>query len=557
MFRWRWYCIWSVLCVGLLVLLWRLVDLSIFDQSFLLKQSKARILRVVDMPAYRGMITDRLNSPLAISAPVMSVWFNPKKLHISSKQVMQLARLLELSPHYLRRHLRVSGNHEFVYLKRGNAPAVANAVRALKIPGIHFQKEYKRFYPEGAITAHVVGLTNVDDRGQEGLELAYNKWLTGTAGKREVIKDLYGHVVSQMAVLKTPTQGQNLTLSIDHRIQYLAYRSLQQAVNQYHAQSGSVVVLNVKTGEILAMVNQPSYNPNNRPKDHLGDYRNRAVTDMFEPGSTIKSFNIAMALDSGRYTPESTIDTNPGRMKVGGYVIKDDGLNNGVINMTQVLQRSSNIGAAKIMLSLQPQKYWKLLRQFGFGERTQSGFPGESAGLLVARSQWYPSVVATLAYGYGIAVTALQLTHAYAVIANDGIKVPVTFLSQDKIPVGQRIIPEKTAKTLTTMLESVVAPGGTGTRARVAHYWVAGKTGTAYIAGPKGYDKHRYLANFVGFAPATRPELAVAVVVRDPKGQHFGGLVAAPVFSKVMAGALRILNIAPDHLASSTVASRM
>ncbi|MCH9644333.1 MAG: penicillin-binding protein 2 [Gammaproteobacteria bacterium] len=551
MARWRWYFICGLLSAALIGLIWRLVDLNIIKRSFLLNQSKARIIRIVNLPAYRGMITDRLGAPLAISVPVESVWVNPKKVQITTRQLYNLARILSVSPGYIRRHVHNDGNHEFVYLKRSNPPSVTNQVSALNIPGVYFQEEYKRFYPEGAIAAHVVGLTNVDDHGQEGLELAYDKWLSGTPGKREVVKDRYNHVVSQLALLEKPIQGHDLTLSMDHRIQYLAFRSLQSAVNQYHAAAGSVVVLNPKTGEILAMVNEPTYNPNSRPAGEPGRYRNRAVTDMFEPGSTIKSFNIALALDSGKYTPNSTIDTNPGWMEIGGYEIKDDGLNNGVINLTQVLQRSSNIGAAKILLSMQPQKYWDLLHQFGFGERTQSGFPGESSGTLVPQNRWYPSVVATLAYGYGIAVTTLQLAHAYSVIADAGLKVPVTFLMRQQPVQGQRIIPAKTAQMLTTMLETVVEPGGTGTRARVPDYWVAGKTGTAYIAGPNGYDKHRYWADFVGYAPATNPQLVVAVVLRDPKGQHFGGLVAAPVFSKVMAGALNILNIQPDHLPAS------
>ena len=549
-FRWRLFFVLGLLSVALIGLVWRLVDLNILNRSFLLKQSKARILRHIKIPAYRGMITDRLGSPLAISAPVESVWVNPKLLKITSKQIIQLAKILNVSPHYIQHRLRHDAGKGFLYLKRSNPPVVAGQVNALQIPGVFTLREYKRYYPEGEVTSHVVGLTNVDDQGQEGLELAYEKWLGGFPGEKEVIKDRLGHVISNIALLKDPQQGHELVLSLDHRIQYLAYNELKKTVDKYHAKSGSIVVLDVKTGEILAMVNQPTYNPNRRPKDHDGRYRNRAVTDMFEPGSTIKAFNIALALQSNKYKPTTTINTNPGRMKIGGYTIKDDGLNHGVIDLTQVLQKSSNIGAAKILLSMPPQNYWNLLQQFGFGQRTLSSFPGETAGRVVPRSEWYPSVVATLAYGYGLAVTTLQLAHAYAILANHGVKVPVTFLRQSAAPTEQRVISAEVADTVISMLRSVVEQGGTGTRAKVPGYTVAGKTGTAYIANSKGYDRHRYIANFVGVAPATDPKLVVAVVVRNPKGQHFGGLVAAPAFSHVMSGALRILDVAPDDIAS-------
>ncbi len=547
-YSWRLYLLIFLLCVALVGIVWRLFDLSILKRSFLLRQSKARILRIVKIPAYRGMITDRLGTPLAISTPVDSAWANPKTFKASPEKIQDLAKLLGLSPGFIQRRIKRGVHREFVYLKRGNPPEIAKRVKALKIPGVFFQREYRRYYPEGEVAAHVVGLTNVDDRGQEGLELAYNKWLSGSPGKKEVLKDRVGNIIAEIALIKKPQQGHNLVLSIDHRIQYLAYRSLKEAVHKFHAESGSLVVLDVKTGEILAMVNQPSYNPNNRPKIHDGRFRNRAVTDMFEPGSTVKSFNIALALESGKYTPGTIIDTNPGWLWVGGYKIKDDGLNNGKISLTQVLKKSSNIGAAKIMLSLRPQAYWDLLRDVGFGQRTRSGFPGESNGILVSRKTWQPSVVATLAYGYGIAITTLQLAHAYAILADGGLKIPVSFVKVSDPANGVRVLRADVANEVVKMLESVVQKGGTGTRARVKGYRVAGKTGTAYIATSKGYDKHRYMSSFVGIAPASDPRLVVAVVMRDPKGQHFGGIVAAPVFSKVMAGALRFMDIAPDDL---------
>ncbi len=548
---WRLYTLLILLAVAGVGVLWRLVDLNLVNRSFLLKQSQARILRKVKISGYRGMITDRFGDPLAISTPVESVWVNPKLFKASKSQIHALADSLHLSIKYIKHRVRAIPGREFVYLKRDNSPAVSAKVRALKIPGVFFQREYRRYYPDGAVTAHVVGITNVDDQGQEGLELAYNNWLAGSAGEKEVLKDRLGRVIDNVALLKKPKQGHNLTLSLDQRIQFLAYRALKKVVNRYHADSGSVVVLDVKTGEILAMVNQPSYNPNRRPKDHDGRYRNRAVTDIFEPGSTIKTFNIVLALESGQYTPQTKINTHPGRLKIGRYVIKDEGLDYDKISLTQVLQKSSNIGAAKVMLSLKVRNYWDLLRKLGFGQRTRSGFPGEVGGILVSHETWLPSVVATLAYGYGIAVTTLQLAHAYAILANDGVKIPVTFLKVKQPPKGVRIIPAKIAKTVMKMLETVEQKGGTGTRARVPGYEVAGKTGTAYIAGPKGYYKHRYTSSFVGIAPVSEPRLVVAVVIRDPKGQHFGGIVSAPVFAKVMGGALRLLDVPPDNLQAS------
>lgn len=550
--KWRVSLVVTFLCLLLLGILWRLIDLNLINRSFLLQQSRARILRVVDMPAHRGMITDRTGSLLALSTPVYSVWVNPQYFEATKKQVIALAGALKMTSKQIL-HRTHQKNREFVYLKRRNSPAVMQKINALKIPGLHFQMEYKRFYPKGEVTAHVVGLTNVDDKGQEGLELTFNQWLSGVPGKREVVRDRLGHVVADIAMIKKPQEGRNLTLSIDHRIQYLAYRALKKQVQKLHASAGSVVVLDVKTGEILAMVNQPSYNPNAPGRSHNGNFRNRAVTDSFEPGSTMKPFTIALALKSDKYKPDTIVDTSPGRMKVGGYVIKDDGLDYGKINLEQILQKSSNIGAAKIMLSLEPELFWNLLQNLGFGHRTHSGFPGESRGRLVSRTIWYPSDVATLAYGYGIAVTTLQLAKAYAILANHGLMRPVSFLKVAKPVQATPVMKASVADKVVDMLESVVEKGGTGTRASVSGYRVAGKTGTAYISNGHGYDKHRHVASFVGLAPVSNPRLVVAVVVRDPKKRHFGGLAAAPVFAKVMGGALRILDVSPDRLNSKKV----
>ena len=540
---WRLYVLWFFLCIAVAGLLWRLIDLNILNRSFLLKQSKARILRVVNIPAYRGMITDRLGVPLAISTPVDSVWVNPQLFQATSSQFAALSYFLHLPISFIKKRIRRAMTRQFVYLKRGNSPYIAKKIHQLNIRGIFFQREYRRYYPEGGVTAHVVGLTNIDDRGQEGLELAYNQWLSGKPGKMKVIKDRLGQIVANIALMQQPVQGHDLTLTLDHRIQYLAYQDLKETVSTYHAKSGSAVVLDVKSGEILAMVNQPSYNPNNRPSSHDGRYRNRAVTDMFEPGSVIKAFTIALALESGKYTPDTKIDTNPGWMKISGYRISDDGLNFGVISLTQLLQHSSNIAAAKILLSLKPQHYYSLLSALGFGQRTNSSFPGESSGALTPHDTWVPSVVATLGYGYGMAVTTIQLAQAYAILGSGGIKKPVTFLKSDHSSTDIRILPKKVAKTIIGMLETVVQKGGTGMRAAVYGYCVAGKTGTAYIAGPKGYNKHHYMSSFVGIAPVNNPKLVVAVVICEPQDEHFGGLVAAPLFSKIMSEALRLLDI--------------
>ncbi len=545
---WRFYLVYALFALLVLVLLYRLIELGVFQRHFLLKQSKARVLRNVVMPAHRGMVRDRNGKPLAISTSVVSIWVNPQQFDPTKQQLTQLATLLRLPQNFIVKRGRKRGDIEFSYLKRRISPEVAEQVKQLDIDGVHQQKEYKRFYPESEVASHVVGFTNVDDQGQEGIELAFNQWLAGSPGLKKVLKDRLGHVIANVSEVKSPVQGKDLTLSIDQRLQFLAYDVLSQTVNKYHAKAGSIVIMDPKSGEVLAMVNQPTYNPNNRPTDTDGRYRNRAMTDIFEPGSTIKPFNVAYALESGKYKPDSTIDTNPGWMKIGGYTIRDDGLNLGVISLTQLLKKSSNIGAAKLMLSLPPIGYWRLLRQMGFGERSRSGFPGEVAGTLVDRDVWRPSVVAGMAYGYGMAVTALQLAQAYSILADDGMKMPVTMIKRSVKVQGAQVMPTEVANTITRMLEQVVEGGGTGRRAKIPGYHVAGKTGTAYIAGPRGYDKKRYVSSFVGFAPATNPQFVVAVVVFEPKGQHFGAIVAAPAFAKVMSGALRLFNVTPDNL---------
>lgn len=537
----------GILLLLLAGIIWRLLMLGIWDRSFLLKQSKVRVLRTLSIPAYRGMITDRNGEPLAVSTPVDSVWFDPRSFTPDGKDMAALAKILSIPVSTLQRRYLYNKTKSFVYLKRRIPPEQGDLIRQLNIPGVYLQREYRRYYPNGEVSAHVVGFTNVDDKGQEGLELAFNDWLSGEPGQRKVLRDRKGHVVENVALLKKPRQGRQLVLSIDQRIQYLAYRSLSRTVSAFQAKAGSAVVLDIKTGEVLAMVNVPSYNPNNRPSQHDGRYRNRAVTDVFEPGSTIKPFNLVLALESGRYTPETKIDTNPGWMVIDGHRISDDGLNYGVITLTQLLQKSSNIGAAKVMFSLSPDDYWKLLRRVGFSQLPGTHFPGEVSGVLPYQSHWSPVEIASVAFGYGMSVSTLQLAKAYAILADGGWDRSVSLLKQDKPLPGHQVIPVKIANQILTMMRSVVE-GGTGSRARVPGYYIAGKTGTAYIAGKQGYNKKNphYMASFVGIAPATHPRLVIAVVIRDPKGQHFGGLVAAPLFSRIMGGALRILNIPPD-----------
>jgi len=417
---------------------------------------------------------------------------------------------------------------------------------ALGLPGVNLQREYRRYYPAGEVTAHVVGFTNIDDRGQEGLELAYDEWLRGTPGSKRVLRDRLGRVVRNVEQIRKPEPGRDLTLSLDRRIQYLAYRELKRAVFHHQARSGSLVILDVHTGEVLAMVNQPSFNPNDRRQFLPAQTRNRAVTDVFEPGSTIKPFTIAAALLSGRYRPNTLIDTSPGHYRLGRAVIRDD-RDYGRINLTTVIQKSSNVGASKIALSLPDELLYRVQDSFGFGAVTGSGFPGEVGGLINDAGHWRRIEKATVAYGYGISVTALQLVRAYAALADDGRLHPVSFLRVTSPEPARRVLPARVARQIRRMLEAVVADGGTGTRARIAGYRVAGKTGTVKKAVAGGYSEDRYVSVFAGFAPASHPRLAMVVIVNEPRdGIYYGGLVAAPVFSRVMAGALRMLGVAPD-----------
>lgn len=532
----------------LLALIWRMHDLTVNDRQFLQGQGDARSLRVVDIPAYRGMITDRQGVPLAVSTPVESVWINPKRFKPNAAQLAALSPLLGLSPQQVKKYITQSEGKGFIYLKRQLTPMLARKIEALKIPGINFQEEFKRYYPQTDSVAQLIGFTNVDDNGIEGLELAYQKWLMGISGKKRVVKDRLGRVIEELDVIREPRPGNDLHLSIDRRIQYFAYHELQDAVSKFGAKSGSIVVLDTQNGEVLAIANVPSFNPNARSQYTLDSYRNKAVTDTFEPGSVTKPFSVASALESGLFTPSTIIDTNPSWMVVHGRVIRDIH-NYGVLNVAGVLQRSSNVGVSKMALASPPEQLIGVLTRAGIGQRTGSSYPGESEGSLVKIADANPFMLATLSFGYGMSVTALQLARGYLIFANQGRLLPVSLLHYDRPrDPGEQVITSRTANEVLAMMEAVVDADGTGKQGRVPGYRVAGKTGTARIAGKKGYEANRHIASFVGIAPASNPRLIVAVVIHEPSRMgYYGGAVAAPLFAKVMGVALRILDIQPDE----------
>ena len=546
--RFRLSVVYVALSCATMILIWRVVDLHVFHKDFLQDQGDARYLRVVPIPAHRGMIMDRHGEPLAISTPVDSVWVQPTAFTRAFNDWPKLAKLLKLDLAHIQRTVSQRKDKEFVYLKRHISPDLARQVMALELPGVNLQREYHRYYPAGEVAAHVLGFSNVDDRGQEGLELAYDDWLKGVPGSQRVLKDRLGRVVRHVEQIRKPVAGRDLTLSLDRRLQYLAYRELKRAVMQHKARSGSAVILDVQSGEVLAMVNQPSYNPNNREQFKGGQTRNRAVTDLLEPGSTVKPFTVAAALESGRFRASSLVDTAPGQMRLGKAVIRDS-RNYGQISLSKVIQKSSNVGASKIALALPDETLWKVHARLGFGNATDSGFPGEAEGLLSHARHWRDIEKATLAYGYGLSVTPLQLVRAYGVLATNGVMKPVSFLRVDDTIQGEQVISAATARQVSRMLEAVVQEGGTGTRAQIAGYKVAGKTGTVKKAVAGGYSDDRYIAVFAGIAPVSQPRLAMVVTINEPRGDiYYGGEVAAPVFSEVMAGALRMMGVPPDDV---------
>jgi len=535
------------------VLVWRGFYLQILNKDFLRNHGDARSLRLVAIPAHRGMITDRNGEPLAISTPVDSIWAIPRQALENPDVLPELAGLIGMETANLIQMLEERIGREFVYLRRHVPPDLAQAVNDLGIYGIYLQQEFRRYYPAGEVTAHLVGFTNIDDTGQEGLELAYDRWLNGVPGQKRVLRDRLGRTIRDVESISPSSPGNTLALSIDRRVQYLAYRELAAAIKQYSARSGTLVMMDSTTGEVIALAVHPSFNPNNRSGLRGENFRNRALTDIFEPGSTLKPFTAAAALMSGQYEADTVIDTRPGSLRVSNHLIRDVS-NFGILDLTGVIQKSSNVGASKVGLAIGPEPLWHLFRSLGFGEQTGSGFPGESPGMLANYSNWRELDLASISFGHGLAVTALQLAQGYAVIAADGMLRQPTFLKTGETVPGEQVMPSEITAKVRMMLEAVVGPGGTGQRANVPFYYVAGKTGTAHKAEGGGYAEDRYMSLFAGMAPASQPQLVMVIIIDEPgAGQHFGGQVAAPVFSKVMQGALRILDITPDNLPDSGI----
>ncbi|MCB4810348.1 penicillin-binding protein 2 [Methylovorus menthalis] len=541
---WRRRVLLIVVMAGFAALLGRSIYLQSMHKGFLQKEGDARYSRSMKLPAHRGMITDRFGEPLAISTPVESIWASPPDVQATPQQISKMATLLKMKPAELNKKL-ANNPREFVYIKRRIPPELAKQVMQVGVPGVFMQREYRRYYPAGEVMAHLVGFTGIDENGQEGFELRYQDWLSGKSGSRRVIKDRQGHIVEDLEAVKVPQDGHDLVLSIDRKIQYLAYRELAHAVEQFKAKAGAAIVLDARTGEVLAMANLPTYNPNN-PVNMAGRSRNRAIVDTFEPGSTLKPFTAAAALESGHFTPDTHIQTAPGILRIGPATIHD-AHPQGMLTVAQVIQKSSNVGSAKMALTLEPQYLWGIYNHMGFGSPTHIGFPGEASGRLRNYKNWRPIEQATMSFGHGISLTLLQLARAYTVFANDGELKPVSLLKLKETPVGQQVFSAKTALAVRDMLELVVQPGGTAPRAQISGYRVAGKTGTAHKLGPGGYLADKYVSSFVGLAPASNPRLIIAVMVDEPSsGQYYGGTVAAPVFSAIMAGALRMLAVPQD-----------
>ncbi len=544
--RARLYVVLMVLALGSTALIVRAVDLQVVRKDFYQEQGDARFLREMPIPVSRGSILDRNGEPLAVSTPVESIWANPEQVLDQPDRLRELAAALGIDPGALQQKLEQHKDKEFFYLKRQLNPDDAAEIMRLGIAGVSSQREYRRYYPSGEVMAHILGVTNIDDRGQEGLELAFDDWLSGKPGAERVIRDNKGHTVEDVELVHEPKPGRDITLSIDRRIQYLAYRELKSAIIDHHAKSGSMVVLDVATGEILAMVNQPSFNPNARESADPAYRRNRALTDVVEPGSTMKAFTIATALESGKWTPDSKVDTSPGSYQIGNYTIHDV-RDHGMLTLAGVITKSSNIGAAKVAESLSRDSLYDMFHRFGFGESTGSGFPGESPGFLPVVTAWGPVEKATIAYGYGLNVTSLQLAQAYAALANDGRLRSPTFVKGARNP-DNAVIDPQIAHSILRMLETVVMPGGTAyPQAVINNYLVAGKTGTARMAHAGSYES-RYISLFAGIVPASAPRLVGVVVIHDAQGAYYGGTVSAPVFSKVMSGALRLLDVPPDNV---------
>jgi cell division protein FtsI (penicillin-binding protein 3) len=531
-----------------LLLVGRAAWMQLVHRDFYQQQGNARFLRELPIATSRGMIMDRNGEPLAVSTPVESVWANPKELLEAPEQMPKLAKALGISRDVLTQRITQRADKEFVYLRRHINPDDAQAVVAMKIPGVYSTREFRRFYPHGEVMAHVLGFTNIDDSGQEGLELAFNDWLTGKPGAQKIIRDRSGHIVEKIDLVRETQPGKDLTLSIDRRIQYLAYRELKSALFEAQAKSGSAVVLDVKTGEILAMVNQPSYNPNSRDASQPTTHRNRAVTDVIEPGSVVKAMTVAAALENG-INPNIIINTSPGKLQVANRVVSDVH-DYGAVSLSRLLMKSSNVGAAKLGATMSDEHFYDVLHRFGYGQTTQSGFPGESTGVLPPARKWGPVEKATISYGYGLSATPLQIAQAYATLANQGRSMKPSFVKATQDEFGVQVIDPTIAKNVMTMLETVTSSEGTAEKAAITGYHVAGKTGTSRKFNAGGYSK-RHISLFAGVVPLDNPKFAMVVVINEPAGRdYYGGLVSAPVFHNVMEGALRLMDVPPDNVAA-------
>jgi len=545
---WRQWVVLAALGLLLFALVARAVELQVVDRDFLQDQGQARHLRVLEVPAHRGMVTDRNDEPLAVSTPVDSIWAHPGELLAEDDRLVELAEALGLDMTRLRMRLEARHDREFVYLRRHLAPEQADAVLSLGVPGVYSQREYRRFYPAGEVASHLLGFTNIDDQGQEGMELAFDGWLQGKPGAKRVLRDRLGRIVEDVESIRPPRPGSELVTSIDLRLQYVAYRELKAAVAEHGADSGTIILMDPASGEVLAMASQPGYNPNNRSGVTPSQMRNRAVIDLIEPGSAIKPFVVAAALEAGGIQVDDRFDTSPGRKRFAGHTVRDI-RDFGELDVTEVLQRSSNIGSTLIARTIDPEDLWQVLHRSGFGELTTSAFPGEAPGRLRHWQEWREIDQVTAAYGYGLSVNALQLTAAYAAMANGGILPEVSLLKRDSTPAGERIMEEETAQILMDMMKTVTQTGGTGMRARVDGYQVAGKTGTVRRSGVGGYQSDQYQSVFAGAIPASRPRLVGMVMIDNPRGEdYYGGAVAGPVFSRVMSDAMRLLDVPRDSI---------
>lgn len=557
---WRLALVLFCLTLAVLAVIWKLLSLLLVDGEFLQTQGDARTVRTEPLVAHRGMIVDRNGEPLAISTPVKSVWVNPRELAGNETGIRQLAGALELNADSLLAQIQASASREFLYVRRRMPPAEADSVLAMRIPGVYARQEYQRYYPQGEVTAHVLGFSNVDDIGQEGLELAYDEWLRGVPGRQQVIKDRRGRIIRELNTIQPAQPGNPLELSIDFRIQNLAYKEIKAEYIYRQARSASAVVLDVKTGEVLAMVNQPSFNPHNRASiTDFGALRNRAVTDLFEPGSTLKPFTAIAGVESGLYDRNTLINTAPGRMRVGRDYVVDRGLNFGEITLEEMLVKSSNIASTKIAMAVGHERLRDVLLRVGFGESPASGFPGERGGVMPNHRIWHDIELATLSFGYGMSTSTLQLAQAYSVIASGGIRTPVTMLKDGNSMPGAvepvRVFEPAVIAEVHSMLKSVVdsALGGFD-GAAVPFYSIAGKTGTARVVGERGYEANVHNSFFAGYIPADDPRIVVIIVINEPQGsQRYGSQVAAPVFSRIASGAMRLLDVTPDRIDPSTI----